>query len=231
MRIAAIWIVACLTTVSAIPFNPYTSTTLDAKTAYAGASFAIRYPLDTSQTISFYPTLRAGYGIIPRLDASVRVESSILQDRLYPVNKATLKGRFMLLNQENFTFTPALNVHYSHEIAADQHFAGVGPEVSASANLASYIALHASLEYAILLSSENWGQAIWAFLTPQLWLGDQFSIFVDIQFPNETKPLYRPGFQVFPTEWLSFDAGLVVPSALLTDMNYLTPGIAAYVSF
>lgn len=224
MRKIFVLILLGVAVAAANPFNTVTAYTLPPQIGYIGPNVPVTIPLEEGGDISIAPVLWAGYGIFPRFDMTLMIPASY--DTSFTLGDLMIEGRYELVSTEMLSVSPVFDVFipmYSDGSVS------LGPGVMASAGFPA-LKLHANLFYA----TDFKGSAgnLMFFAAPEYWLYESFSIYTELNVyysldAKEGIVEFWPGVSWMPTDWLSVAAACGVP----TDLGYLSPGLAAYVSF
>jgi len=210
---------------AADPFNTVTAYTLPPQMGYVGPNVPVTIPLEEGGDISIAPVLWAGYGIFPRFDMTLMIPASIYEDE-FNLGNAMLEWRYELISYEMLSVSPVFDVFIPMYSGGSLSF---GPGIMASAGFPA-LQLHTNLFYATDFKGSAGDLAL--FLAPEYWLSQNFSLYTEANIyysldANEGAVEIWPGLSWMPTDWLSVAAACGVP----TTLGYLSPGLAAYVSF
>ncbi|TKJ43858.1 hypothetical protein CEE36_01710 [candidate division TA06 bacterium B3_TA06] len=210
---------------AADPFNTVTAYTLPPQIGYIGPNVPVTIPLEEGGDISIAPVLWAGYGIFPRFDMTLMIPASIYEGE-FNLGDAMLEWRYELISYEMLSVSPVFDVFIPMYSGGSLSF---GPGVMASAGFPA-LQLHANLFYTTDFKGSA-GEL--AFLTAsEYWLYESFSLYTELNLyysldAKEGTVEFWPGVSWYPTNWLNINAALGIP----TTLGYLSPGLAAYVSF
>lgn len=224
MRKIYVLFLAAVAVAAADPFNTVTAYTLPPRASYIGPNVPVQIPLEETEVILINPVLWLGYGIAPRFDMTLMIPASY--DTSFTLGDLMIEGRYELVSTEMLSVSPVFDVFipmYSDGSVS------LGPGVMASAGFPA-LKLHADFFYA----TDFKGSAgnLMFFAAPEYWLYESFSIYAEanIYYSLDAKEgivEFWPGISWVPTQWLSLAAACGIP----TDLSYLSPGLAAYVSF
>ncbi len=209
---------------AADPFNTVTAYPLPPRMWYFGPLIPVSIPLTEEETLSVDPMLWAGFGISPRFDMTLMLQANY--DTTFTLGNLMIEGRYELISTEMLSVSPVFDVFIP--LDSDGSLS-LGPGVMASAGFPA-LQLHANLFYTTDFKGSA-GEL--AFLTaPEYWLSQSFSLYAEANIyysldANEGAVEIWPGLSWMPTDWLSVATACGVP----TDLGYLSPGLAAYVSF
>ncbi len=228
MRKLTVLILAIATIAVADPFNTIPAWTVDPGSGWAGPYVYATVPInDTASDVSVDPYLYFGYGILPRFDVTVFATANLTGGE-FSFGDLWLEPKYMFVAQDNFLFSGVLEA--SIPLYEGGSFALV-PGVMATFFPLSSFNLHADLYYFRPLTSTTNGE-VWLWAAPDYWLTDNFSIFAELNAyygldDNSLTLEVWPGACWYPVDWLSIVASCGVPASL----DYVSPGVAAYVSF
>lgn len=210
---------------AADPFNTVTAYTLPPQMGYIGPNVPVTIPLEEGGDISIAPVLWAGYGIFPRFDMTLMIPASIYEGE-FNLGDAMLEWRYELISYEMLNVSPVFDVFIPMYSGGSLSF---GPGVMASAGFPA-LQLHANLFYTTDFKGSA-GEL--AFLTAlEYWLYESFSLYVEANIyysldASDATVEFWPGICWYPAQWLCFCVSCGVP----TTLDYVSPGLAAYVSF
>jgi hypothetical protein len=206
------------------PFNTVTAYPLPPRAGYIGPNVPVQIPLEETKPILINPVLWLGYGIAPSFDITFKIPATY--DTSFTLGDLMIEGRYELVSTAMLSVSPVFDIFipmYSDGSVS------LGPGVMASAGFPA-LKLHANLFYATDFKGSA-GEL--AFLTaPEYWLYESFSIYTELNVyysldAKEGIVEFWPGLSWMPTDWLSLAVSCGVP----TTLTYLSPGLAAYVSF
>jgi len=258
MRKLTLLIVLGVVLMNAAPFNTVPAYTLPKGMGYVGPNLTLSIPTNTGvqldyvgakPPLTFSSILWAGYGIFPRFDMTLMVPATY--DTIFSFNPIMLEARYGVIEQERFALSPVLDFFIplpskEPEDAGDLEHAvatfGIGPGVMASGQLGRLL-LHGNLfSYFILPRPSKDIPFIFndviVYLALEYPTSDNFSLYLETNVYGLFGSLNSefllppvveiwPGVSWTPLDWLSVNAACGVP----LGFDYITPGIAAYVSF
>ncbi|NLI98914.1 hypothetical protein GX441_09705 [bacterium] len=213
---------------SADPFNTIAAYTVDQGSGWLGPYMYATVPIgDTTSDVILDPYMYFGYGVLPRFDVTVFANGAFSAGR-FSLGELVVEPRYMFIAKDNFLLSGVLEA--SIPLSEDGSFA-LTPGIMATLFPLGKFNLHADLFYYRPLTDETNGE-IWFWVAPDLWVADNFSIFGELNTyysldDNSLTAELWPGACWYPVEWLSVVAACGVPATL----DYVSPGLAAYVSF
>lgn len=247
MRKFVLLVLLSLVITNADPFFTVSGYTLPKGMVMVGPSVMATIPLENSIAFEADPSLWLGYGIIPRMDATVMLQSSYRENRSegsdFRMDCLMAEARYDVAGKERFALSPALD--FFVPLYADRDSTGevqrdplaLGPglmstlqfgKFKAHGNLLSYIPLDGSFfEVDVLLS-------------PEYYFWPSFSAYIDYNcsfgYAPSTVDYELAGISLeadiwlgvswSPVDWMSINA-----VAKFKSYNWIKPGISAYFFF
>jgi hypothetical protein len=224
VRRIALFLVLGITVLIADPFNTVTAYTLPPKAGYIGPNVPVQIPFEEAEPILINPVLWLGYGIASRFDMTLMASASY--DTSFTLGDLMIESRYELVSTEMLSVSPVLDVFIP--MYADGSVS-LGPGIMASAGFPA-LQLHANLFYSTDFKGSAGDLAF--LIAPEYWLSEGFSLYAEanIYYSLDAKEgvvEFWPGVSWVPAQWLSVAGACGVP----TDLSYLSPGLAAYISF
>lgn len=228
MRKIAILILALAAVAAADPFNTIPAWTTDPGSGWAGPYAYATFPVgDTIQEASLTPYFYFGYGILSRFDVTVFAGAELTGGQ-FSFGDLVVEPKYMFVARDKFLLSGVLEA--SFPLYEGGSFALIPGLMTTLFPLSSFN-LHADLFYFRPLTASTNGE-VWLWAAPDYWLVDNFSIFMELNAyyaldDNSFTLEVWPGACWYPTDWLGITASCGVPATL----DYLSPGLAAYISF
>jgi hypothetical protein len=224
VRRIALFLVLGITVLIADPFNTVTAYTLPPKAGYIGPNVPVQIPFEEAEPILINPVLWLGYGIASRFDMTLMASASY--DTSFTLGDLMIESRYELVSTEMLSVSPVLDVFIP--MYADGSVS-LGPGIMASAGFPA-LQLHANLFYSTDFKGSAGDLAF--LIAPEYWLSEGVSLYAEanIYYSLDAKEgvvEFWPGVSWVPAQWLSVAGACGVP----TDLSYLSPGLAAYISF
>ena len=217
---------------AADPFNTVTAYPLPPRMGYFGPLIPVSIPLTEEETLSVDPMLWAGFGILPRLDMTFMLygryqpnDSTRYDFHLYHI---MAEVRYDVIGKEWFALSPVIDFFMPLDLNESP---AIGPGVMATGDF-GYFLLHGNFLTYIDLDGSY--VDILIYVAPEVPIAERLSVYTEANLylnyqNNETATSFEiwPGVSWMPTDWLSVATACGVP----TDLGYLSPGLAVYVSF
>jgi len=232
MRKIFVLILLGVAVAAADPFNTVTAYPLPPRMWYFGPLIPVSIPLTEEETLSVDPMLWAGFGILPRLDMTFMFygryqpnDSTRYDFHLYHI---MAEVRYDVIGKEWFALSPVIDFFMPLDLNESP---AIGPGVMATGDF-GYFLLHGNFLTYIDLDGSY--VDILIYVAPEVPIAERLSVYTEANLylnyqNNETATSFEiwPGLSWMPTDWLSVATACGVP----TDLAYLSPGLAVYVSF
>jgi hypothetical protein len=220
MRKLTLLIILGVAVMNAAPFNTVPAYTLPQGMGYVGPNLTFSVPLDEGDPY-LTATLWAGYGIFPRFDMTLMVTSGGPD-----LGYAMLEARYGIIERAQLGISPVLDFYVPTGRGGTM---AMGPGLMLTGDLGGFL-LHGNI-FAYLPLDGSYQDLI-LFFSPEILAGQNWSVYAEVNafYTIGAAQVFVeiwPGVSWTPLDWLSVNAACGLP----TNLHYITPGVAAYVSF